>query len=52
MQSGFYQTETTIVVIDGDHLQFDIVSETISSMGATIHSIDEVEVIGLQPESE
>ena len=45
------QTETTILIIDGDHIQFDIVSEAISSMGATIHSIDEVEVIGLQTES-
>ena len=45
------QTETTILVIDGDDIQFDIVSETISSMGATIHSIDEVEVVGSQTES-
>ena len=45
------QTETTIIIIDGDHIQFDVVLETINSMGANIHSIDEVEVVGLHTES-
>ncbi|MDR4518974.1 MAG: DUF211 domain-containing protein [Nitrosomonas sp.] len=45
------QTETTVLVIEGDHIQFDVVLETINSMGATIHSIDEVEVVGLHAES-
>lgn len=40
------QTETTVLVIDGDDIQFDIVAEAISLMGATVHSIDEVEVLG------
>lgn len=40
------QTETTVLVIDGDDIQFDVVAKAIGLMGATVHSIDEVEVIG------
>ena len=40
------QTETTMLVVDGDDIRFDVLAATIDSMGATIHSIDEVEVIG------
>ncbi|MCB1948088.1 MAG: DUF211 domain-containing protein [Burkholderiales bacterium] len=40
------QTETIILSIDGDNIQFEIIEEIISTMGASIHSIDEVEVIG------
>ncbi|SFK51300.1 hypothetical protein SAMN05216302_100829 [Nitrosomonas aestuarii] len=42
------QTETTLLTIDGDDIQFNVVTEAIRSMGATIHSIDEVDVVGLQ----
>ena len=42
------KTETIMLVIDGDNIQYDVVIEAIGSMGATIHSIDEVEVVGLQ----
>ncbi len=42
------QTESVILTINGENIQFDIISEAISAMGGTIHSIDEVEVIGSQ----
>jgi uncharacterized protein len=40
------QTETTLLIIEGEDIQFDVIARTIGSMGATVHSIDEVEVIG------
>ena len=40
------QTESVILTIDGEDIQFNIISEAISAMGGTVHSIDEVEVIG------
>lgn len=40
------QTESVILIIHGEDIQFDVVSEAISAMGGTVHSIDEVEVIG------
>ncbi len=40
------QTETIILVVEGEDIRFDIISETINAMGATVHSIDEIEVIG------
>jgi len=45
------QTETTVLIIDGNDIQFEVAAEAISSMGATIHSIDEVEVVGSQVDS-
>jgi len=40
------QTETTVVTIEGEDILFDLIEEAISTMGASVHSIDEVEVIG------
>lgn len=40
------QTETTVITIEGENIQFDIIEEAINTMGASVHSIDEVEVIG------
>ena len=40
------KTETLQVAIDGDDLDFDRISETISESGASLHSIDEVSVFG------
>ncbi|HBV20687.1 MAG TPA: hypothetical protein DEF07_03080 [Nitrosomonas sp.] len=45
------QTETTLLTIDGDDIQFNVVTEAIRSMGATIHSIDEVEVVSSQADA-
>ena len=38
------QTETVIIVIEGQDLRYDAITEAISNMGGTVHSIDEVEV--------
>jgi hypothetical protein len=38
------RTETLEVIITGDSIQFDSLSERISSLGASLHSIDEVDV--------
>ncbi|AGF79440.1 hypothetical protein UWK_02909 [Desulfocapsa sulfexigens DSM 10523] len=40
------KTESVIVVVEGNNIAFDSVSELIKKMGASIHSIDEVEVHG------
>ena len=44
------KTETVVVTIDGDDLQFDAIVDKIANMGASVHSIDEVEVVGATPE--
>ena len=38
-------TETVVIVIEGSDIQYDKIAETITSLGGSIHSIDEVEVI-------
>ncbi|MFQ5642766.1 MAG: DUF211 domain-containing protein [Thiogranum sp.] len=40
------QTETLLVAIEGDKLDFERISEAISANGASLHSIDEVSVVG------
>jgi hypothetical protein len=40
------QTETLEVAIEGDELDFERISGAISEMGASLHSIDEVSVVG------
>ncbi|WP_163339782.1 DUF211 domain-containing protein [Desulfopila sp. IMCC35008] len=42
-------TESTIVTIEGNNLCFDDIKSTIEQLGASIHSIDEVEVHGSSP---
>jgi hypothetical protein len=42
-------TETVILVIEGPDIQYDAIIEAIKEMGATVHSIDEVEVEGTNP---
>lgn len=39
-------TQTTQVELEGDNLDFELIETRISEMGASIHSIDEVEVSG------
>ncbi|SET10236.1 hypothetical protein SAMN05216326_1121 [Nitrosomonas marina] len=43
------KTESVILSIAGDNIRFEIIEEAISTMGASIHSIDEVEVVGTDP---
>lgn len=40
------KTETLVVVIEGEDIQFDLIEEAIATMGGSLHSIDEVEVSG------
>ena len=40
------QTETLQVEIEGGELDFEHISRAISEIGASIHSIDEVSVVG------
>ena len=39
-------TETLLVVVEGDRLDFELISDAISENGASLHSIDEVSVVG------
>ena len=39
------KTETVVVAIVGEDIQFNVIAETISELGASLHSVDEVEVI-------
>ena len=40
------KTETTEITVDGDSIDLTWLSETISRLGGSLHSIDEVEVVG------
>ena len=41
-------TESTIVTIEGADIQFDTIKKAVEQMGASVHSIDEVEVYGTE----
>lgn len=43
------KTESTIVTIEGGDIRFDEIKNAIEKMGASVHSIDEVEVRGTSP---
>ena len=38
------KTESVIIDIDGDNLDYEIISEVIASLGGSVHSIDKVQV--------
>lgn len=40
------KTESVIVVLEGENIAFDPIVDLIRKMGASVHSIDEVEVHG------
>jgi hypothetical protein len=42
-------TESTIVTIEGTDIHFENIKAAIEKMGASVHSIDEVEVYGAEP---
>lgn len=46
------KTETVIVVIEGEQVQFNVITEVISSLGGSIHSIDEVDVENVPVDTE
>jgi hypothetical protein len=37
-------TETIVLVIEGDDIQYELIEQAIRDLGASVHSIDEVEV--------
>ncbi len=43
------KTESTVLVITGQDIEFEAIEEAIKRMGASLHSIDEVEVCGTDP---
>lgn len=42
------KTETTLVTVEGDAIVYDDIAATISGLGASVHSIDAVEVISVR----
>lgn len=46
------KTETVLVVIEGKNILYNVITKVISSLGGSIHSIDEVEVKNGTQESE
>ncbi len=46
------KTETVLLLIEGEQVPFNVISEVIGSLGGSIHSIDEVEVENGPPDSE
>ncbi len=43
------KTESTVLTIEGEALDFARIEDTIAAMGGSLHSIDEVEVSGSLP---
>jgi hypothetical protein len=39
------KTETVVIIIEGEDINFDAVNETITNLGGSLHSVDEVEVM-------
>lgn len=46
------KTESTVVVIESDDIPYQAIVETITRLGASVHSIDEVEVNNPPPPGE
>lgn len=38
------KTETVVLIVEGENIRYEDITEEISSMGGTVHSIDAVEV--------
>jgi len=43
------KTESVVVEIEGSDINFEHLTERIKELGAAVHSIDEVQVIRVQP---
>ncbi len=41
------KTETVVIIVESENILYEQVAEAIKSMGGSIHSIDEVDVIGV-----
>jgi hypothetical protein len=46
------KTETVLLIIEGEQVHFNVITEVISSLGGSMHSIDEVVVENGSPEGE
>jgi len=46
------KTETVLIVIEGENVLYSVITEVISSLGGSVHSIDEVEVENKPPHDE
>ena len=46
------KTETVLLIIEGEQVRFNVITEVITTLGGSIHSIDEVEVENGPPEGE
>ncbi|WP_457674624.1 DUF211 domain-containing protein [Thiolapillus sp.] len=46
------KTESTVVILEGSDMDYEAISERIERLGASIHSIDEVEVMGSEDETD
>lgn len=44
------KTETVKIIITGENIKFDSISDTINTLGGSLHSVDEVEVINAAAE--
>ena len=43
------KTESVLIAIDGTNIDMAALDETVRSLGASIHSVDKVEVVGGEP---
>ena len=39
------KTETVIITIEGDNINFDLIRDKVGQLGGSLHSVDEVEVL-------
>ena len=46
------KTETVLLIIEGEQVRFNAITEVIGTLGGSIHSIDEVEVESGPPEDD
>lgn len=46
------KTETVVIVVEGENIRYETITEMISSLGGTVHSIDAVEVESLRAEDD
>ena len=44
------RTETTVIIVEGTNLDYELIQSTIGEMGGSVHSIDEVIVQGITAE--
>jgi len=43
------QTETVVIVIESEDIQFEAIESVITTLGGSLHSVDEVEVVSQTP---